>query len=227
MDSDLQLQGVIFDLDGVLTDTAEYHYHAWLELAQSLDIDFDRAFNEALKGISRMESLDRILAKGGRKFSVVETEILAEKKNQRYLELIKTIGPNDLLPGVEGFLHSLQCSKIKMALASASKNAQQILRQLDLTRFFQAVADPSSVPRGKPAPDLFLKAAALIEADPRYCIGIEDAVAGVESIQAAGMWAVGIGDSNTLQAADLVLPSTETLDLERILAAWRKAREQQ
>lgn len=223
MKSALRLQGAIFDLDGVITDTAAYHYQAWRELAQSLDLDFDRQFNESLKGVGRMESLDMILAKGGRQLTLAEKQALAKQKNERYLELIKNIGPADLLPGVGNFLYRLQHLNIKMAVASASKNAQQILRQLDATQFFQAIADPGSVARGKPAPDLFLKAAALIQADPQYCIGFEDAVAGVESIRSAGMWAVGIGDARTLHQANLVLPSTAQLDLETILADWTRA----
>ncbi|CQR54107.1 beta-phosphoglucomutase [Paenibacillus riograndensis] len=214
----MKLEAVIFDLDGVITDTAEYHYIAWKQLGESIGIPFDREFNETLKGISRGESLERILRLGGKEteFTPVEKAELARRKNEHYVSLLDGLTPGDTYPGIAGLLEELQAQNIPAVIASASKNAPQILRSLQLDGLFRYVVDPDSVQHGKPAPDLFLRGAAEVGARPEYCVGIEDATAGIQAIKAAGMKAVGIGEQSALEAAgaDVVLRDTQGLSLD-------------
>ena len=216
-----KIGAVIFDLDGVITDTAEYHYIAWKNLANKLGIDFDRAFNENLKGISRMGSLELILEKGNmtERFSKEEKNALAKEKNEAYLTLIQGITPKDILPGILDFMHELKEQGIKTAIASASKNAQVIVEKLEIGHLLDYIADAGSIPNPKPAPDIFLVSAEALSTPPSLCVGIEDAMAGVEAIKAANMMAVGIGAWEHLKAADLVLEQTAQLSLARISRA--------
>lgn len=211
-----KLEAVIFDLDGVVTDSAEYHYLAWKTLADELRIPFDREKNERLKGVSRMESLEIVLEGSGLELQESEKAALAEKKNDHYKAMIARMTPADLLPGIAELLDALQEQGIAIALASASLNAPLILERLGADRWFQAVADPGSLRKGKPDPEIFLQAAELLGVPPENCVGIEDAAAGIASIQAAGMKAVGIGSVAQLAAADLLLGSTSELDAERL-----------
>ncbi|MBT2291314.1 beta-phosphoglucomutase [Paenibacillus albidus] len=215
-----QLKAVIFDLDGVITDSAEYHYLAWKAVADELGIPFDRSKNERLKGISRMESLEIVLEDSGLHFSEADKVALARKKNDLYLQQIKQITPADLLPGIGELLHDLRERGIAAGLASASRNAAYILERLEAESWFQAVVDPGSVRKGKPDPEIFLKAAELLGVSPRSCVGVEDAAAGVAAIKAAGMLAVGIGDARLLGAADRVLSSTAELSVELLLEGF-------
>lgn len=211
------LEAVIFDLDGVITDTAEYHYVAWKQLGEELGIAFDREFNEQLKGISRMESLDLILRLGGQdqRYSDEEKQDFARRKNEHYVSLLGALTPEQAYPGIRELLLELQAAGIPAVIASASKNAPQILRSLELDSLFRFVVHPDSVPNGKPAPDLFLKGAAEVGASTARCIGIEDAQAGIQAIKAAGMIAVGIGEEAVLKpsGADIVLNGTSGLNL--------------
>ena len=218
------MKAVIFDLDGVITDTAEYHYIAWKNLANRLGIDFDRAFNENLKGISRLESLDLILEKDNmaNRFSQEEKEAFAREKNEEYVALIQDITPRDILPGILDFMQELKRHDIKMAIASASKNAPAILEKLEIIHFLDYIADAGSIPNPKPAPDIFLVSAEALSTPPAQCVGIEDAIAGVEAIKAAKMMAVGIGAWAHLNKADLVLENTAQLSLARIAQAFMK-----
>ena len=213
------MKAFIFDLDGVITDSAEYHYLAWKELGEDLGIPFDREFNETLKGVSRTESLERILRHGKREndFSPEEKERLARKKNEHYVSLISKITSDDILPGVEAFLNELKEAGYKIAMASASKNALLVTRQLGLLHAFDHIVDAATVVDSKPHPEVFLKAAEALAVDPKDCIGVEDAVAGVEAIHAAGMFAVGIGDPTVLTEADLVFTDTTGLTLDNVL----------
>jgi len=217
-----KIKAIIFDLDGVITDTAEFHYIAWKNLANRIGIDFDRTFNENLKGISRMESLELILEQGGMtdRFSEAEKMALATEKNNEYVGLINHITPADILPGILDFLQELKGRGIKTAIASASKNAPAIVEKLELRHFFDYIADAGAIPNPKPAPDIFLVSAAFLEAHPSECVGIEDAAAGVEAIKAAHMMAVGIGAAEHLGGADLILDQTAELSLERISNAF-------
>ena len=211
-----EIKAVIFDLDGVITDTAEYHYLAWKQLGEELGIPFDRKFNEKLKGISRLESLELILNHGNRQndFTSEEKVRLANKKNAHYVELIKQITPDDLLPGILPFLKELKGVNLKIAMASASKNAFTVTESLGIMEYFDHIVDASTVARSKPDPEVFLKAAWAVDVLPQYCIGIEDAQAGIVAIKEAGMFAVGIGDEKVLAEADVVYSTTEKLSLE-------------
>lgn len=213
------MKAFIFDLDGVITDSAEYHYLAWKALGEDLGISFDRAFNEILKGVSRTESLERILRLGGREndFSAEEKELLANKKNEHYVSLISKITSADILPGIEMFLEELKEAGYKIGMASASKNAQMVTSQLGLLELFDHIVDAATVIHSKPHPEVFLKAAEALRVDPKDCVGIEDAIAGITAIHEAGMFAVGIGDSNVLTEADIVFEDTAYLTLEKIL----------
>ncbi|OGX79556.1 beta-phosphoglucomutase [Exiguobacterium sp. SH31] len=213
------MKAFIFDLDGVITDSAEYHYLAWRALGEELSIPFDREFNETLKGVSRTESLERILRLGGREndFSTEEKEQLATKKNEHYVSLIKNITPDDVLPGIEAFLSELKQAGYKIGMASASKNALMVTRQLGLLDAFDHIVDAATVAQSKPDPEVFLKAAEALGVEPKACIGVEDAVAGVEAIHAAGMFAVGIGDPAVLTEANIVFTDTTGLTLDNVL----------
>lgn len=213
------MKAFIFDLDGVITDSAEYHYLAWKALGEELAIPFDREFNETLKGVSRTESLERILRLGGREndFSTEEKERLATKKNEHYVSLIENITPDDVLPGIEAFLSELKQAGYKIGMASASKNAFMVTRQLGLLDAFDYIVDAATVEQSKPHPEVFLKAATALGVEPTECIGVEDAVAGVEAIQAAGMFAVGIGDPTILTGANIVFTDTTGLTLDNVL----------
>lgn len=196
----------IFDLDGVLTETSEQHYEAWKELANEIGICIDKKFNEKLKGISRMESLEKILEYGNLsdKFTYKQKMILSEKKNKNYIESIKNLRPSDAYDGAEKLLHNLKKYGYKIALASASRNAPFILKSLELEKYFDYIVDSSKIKNGKPAPDIFLAASDYFNIHPSECIGVEDSVAGVEAIKASGMYAIGIGDKKVLFQADIV-----------------------
>ncbi|NJR51749.1 MAG: beta-phosphoglucomutase [Leptolyngbyaceae cyanobacterium CSU_1_3] len=201
------LAGVIFDLDGVLTDTAEYHYRAWQKLADEEHLPFDRQANELLRGVSRHESLMLII--GNRSYTETQIQEMMDRKNHYYVESIKDITPQDLLPGSLELLDELRQAGIKTALGSASKNAQMVIEKLGIGDRIDAIADGYSVQNPKPAPDLFLYAANLIGVEPAQCVVVEDAAAGVEAAIAAGMWAVGLGPTERVGNAHVVLPSLE------------------
>ena len=206
-------QAVIFDLDGVITDTAEFHYLAWKNLAQQLGITIDRAFNEKLKGISRIDSLKEILRHGGVLGNYVDEEVnrLADQKNDEYVTLIQSITPADILPGIEDFLQGLRDKGIKIAMASASKNALMVSELLGIEHYFDHIVDAATVANSKPDPEVFLRAAEAVGVAPQHCIGVEDAHAGVVAVKAAGMYAIGIGEASILDNADVVFASTASL----------------
>ncbi|WP_018757689.1 beta-phosphoglucomutase [Paenibacillus terrigena] len=209
------IKAVLFDLDGVITDTAEYHYVAWKQLAAQLGIEIDEAFNEQLKGVSRMESLERILRHGNRAndLSAEEKIALATQKNNEYVKLLVNVSPKDVYPGIRELLLELRAADVRTVIASASKNAPQILNSLALTDLFDYIVNPDEVAHGKPAPDIFLRGAEAVGVNPAFCVGIEDAQAGVEAIKSAKMVAVGIGEEHVLKPSgtDVVLPSTGSL----------------
>lgn len=213
------IKGFIFDLDGVLTDTAEYHYLAWKKLADRLGIQLDRKMNEQLKGISRMDSLDRILAIGNQmdRYTLEEKEKLADEKNEDYKELILEVTPNDLLPGIANLLADLRAKDIRLALASASKNGPVIMERLGIADMFDTVVDPATLAKGKPDPEIFIKGAQQLKLKPIECVGVEDAQAGIKSINAAGIFSVGVGTKEMMKEADYAVTSTQELKLEEIL----------
>jgi len=199
------IKGFIFDLDGVLTDTAEFHYLAWQKLADEEGIPFDRKANEALRGVARRASL--LLIVGDRPYSEVQLQEMMERKNRYYVDSIATITPQNLLPGALEFLKELRQAGIKIAIGSASKNARSVIEKLHLIDYVDAIADGNSVQQPKPAPDLFLYAANLIGLKPSECVVVEDAAVGVEAAIAAAMRAVGIGPCDRFKTANVILPN--------------------
>ncbi len=206
----------IFDLDGVITDTAHYHFLAWKRLADRLGIPFDEHDNERLKGVSRMRSLELILEKSTKTYSPEQMHEMAERKNDDYKELIAEITSHDILPGVAEVFAWLKAKHYKIGLASASKNAAFVVERLGITRDFDYIADAAKIPNSKPAPDVFLDVAKAFNLPSSMCVGVEDAAAGVQAIKAAGMFAVGIGDPAVLYEADLVFPSMAAFDSKKV-----------
>lgn len=213
----MSIKGIIFDLDGVVCSTDEYHYAAWKSLADEQGIYFNKQINDRLRGVSRMASLDIILEKSEKQYTDEEKIQLAAVKNARYVELLSNLTPENVLPGIREFLEECHKYGVKTALASASRNAPFIIRKLELNDAFDFMADAAKVKKPKPAPDIFLAAAEGLKLNPAVCIGIEDAAAGIEAIHAAGMKAVGIGSKDTLSKADVLLASTEKLTLKSII----------
>ena len=214
----MSLKALIFDLDGVLTDTAKYHYLAWKKLADELGYYFDEDINELLKGVSRINSFEIILEKNNAtdKFTAEEKEDLANKKNDYYKEMIEQLTPDDILPGIVPFITEARNSGVKCAVASISKNASRVLELLEISDLFDYIADAALVKKPKPDPEIFLTCANALGFDPTECIGVEDAQAGIESIHAAGMLSVGINVTVTSIMPDVVLKSTSELDFEKI-----------
>jgi beta-phosphoglucomutase len=210
------LEAVIFDMDGVLTETSRQHYLAWKLLAKDIGFEITEEINEQVKGISRLESLDIVLRAGNMidKFTEAEKMQLADKKNVIYQSLIKAFTKDNLSAGALALLKALKEHKVKIALASVSKNAQFLLEAMDISNYFDAVVDPSEVKNGKPAPDIFLMAANKLGIDPKNCIGIEDAFAGVEAIKSAGMKPIGIGKKEMLYNCETVFNSLTEIDIE-------------
>ena len=210
------IKAVIFDLDGVLVDTAKYHYLAWKRLAEELGIEFSVEDNERLKGVSRMHSLEIILEIGNTTLDYDKKIELAEKKNIWYVDYISKLTPEDILPGVLGFLESTKANSIKVALGSASKNSMLILDKLNLTNYFDAIIDGTKVSKAKPDPEVFLKGAEALKVLPSQCIVFEDAEAGVEAAINAGMHCIGIGSKNILKKADLVLSGFSDMTFDKL-----------
>ncbi|MCH4056561.1 MAG: beta-phosphoglucomutase [Lactobacillaceae bacterium] len=223
------IKGFVFDLDGVITDTARFHYQAWAKIAQDdLGITINPSVNEQLKGVSRMDSLNIILKFGHRKndFTQEQKEVFATKKNDYYVALISHMTPADILPGMKEFLDELRAENYGMSLASASKNAPRILAGLGLTTYFDKIVDPASLRHGKPDPEIFAKGAALLNIKPSEAVGLEDAFAGIQSINGAGEFSVGIGDPKILHEADLNFNCTAEVSLAKIKAAYADQNDQ-
>ncbi|MEB6085849.1 beta-phosphoglucomutase [Enterococcus casseliflavus] len=213
-------KGFVFDLDGVITDTAKYHYIAWKELAAEIGIEIDLKFNEQLKGISRMDSLERILNLGNKNdaYTEVEKEALATKKNTHYVQLLQSLTPDDLLPGVKTFLDEAKAKNIPCAIASASKNAPFILDKLGVMQDFDTIVDPATLKKGKPDPEIFIQAALALGIEPAEAVGFEDAQAGIDGIKAAGMYAVGVYSGEELHGADVIVEKLTDLNIDELLA---------
>lgn len=214
----------IYDLDGIITDTAEYHFLAWQKIAEELGIDIDRNFNERLKGIGRTESLELILSLDPSlsNLAAEEKEQLALRKNEYYLEMIETMGPENILPGVKNLLRDNKKHGIKTALGSASKNAKHVLDMLGLTAEFDYIVDASKVGKGKPDPETFTVAADALGVPWDECIGVEDSAAGVEAINGAGMFSVAVGDETHLPHADLLVGTTAELKFQDIIERYKE-----
>ena len=212
----MDLKACIFDLDGVIVDTAKYHFFAWKKLADQIGAHFDHELNEQLKGVSRMKSLEMILHAADASLSEGEKMELAEKKNMWFVEMVNRMTSEEILPGIEVFLDKLEEEGIQKAVGSASKNAKLALGKTGLIDRFDYIVDGTMVEEAKPNPEVFLRAAKYIQVDPGSCVVFEDAIAGVRAAHNGGMKCIGVGDQKTLLEADLVIQSFEKLDLDHV-----------
>jgi beta-phosphoglucomutase len=211
-----EIKACIFDLDGVIVDTAVYHYKAWKRLANELGFDLTEEQNEKLKGVSRVRSLELILQWGGVTKTKAEKEMLAARKNEWYVEMINRMTPDELLPGAKEFLIACREAGLKTALGSASKNSGTILDKVGIAGLFDAVIDGNSVSKPKPDPEVFLKGAEELGIAPLNCVVFEDAIAGVEAAKNGGMKAVGVGSPDVLGEADLVISGLNEMSLQKL-----------
>ncbi|WP_394750350.1 beta-phosphoglucomutase [Spongiimicrobium salis] len=205
--------GFIFDLDGVIVDTAKYHYQAWKKLAQQLGFEFTPAHNELFKGVSRVRCLEILLEIGGITVSKEQFDAWLVEKNEDYLRYIEKMDASEILPGVEVILRYLKENSIPMALGSASKNAVPILEKVNLLQYFDAVVDGNHVTKAKPDPEVFLLAAEQLGVAPKLCVVFEDAVAGIGAANAAGMTSIGIGEAEVLGEADHIVNQFKEIDV--------------
>ena len=207
----MNFDAVIFDLDGVICYTDEYHYQAWKAMADELGVYFDRTINNRLRGVSRMASLEIVLENYDGELSQAEKEVLAQEKNERYKALLVKMSPADLSDEVKQTLDALRDRGCKLAIGSSSKNAPLILRQIGLEGYFDAVSDWNNISRSKPDPEVFLKAAQMLEFAPARCLVVEDAVAGAEAAHRGGMQAACVGDASRAGAGDYNMKSVKDL----------------
>jgi kojibiose phosphorylase len=219
----MNLQAVIFDLDGVVTDTSEYHYYSWQRLADEEGMAFDRQVNERLRGISRRASLEIILAENDRTPGEAEIAGMMARKNDYYVATLEEVTPGNLLPGVVELIRELRAADIRVALGSASKNARTVLERLGIAGLLDVVADGHSVTRTKPAPDLFLWAAGRLGVVPAFCAVVEDAEAGIDAALAAGMWAIGLGPAERVGHAHVRFDSLQGVTLADVTAGLEAA----
>lgn len=208
------IKGILFDLDGVICDTAKFHYLAWKKTANDLGADIDAEFNESLKGVDRSESLCRLLNHIEVTLTEEEFEATLISKNRYYVSLLSSLTSDDVLPGVYRFIETLRANNIGIAIASASKNAPNILKKIDLMDMVDTIANPDDVVANKPAPDIFLLAAKQLGLEPSQCIGIEDAQAGIDALNSAGIKSIAIGSS--LKHASITLSNTTELSITLI-----------
>jgi len=200
--NDIDIQGAIFDLDGVLVDTAGYHYLAWKRLTCELGFDFEEADNERLKGVSRQRSLEILLEIGNKTMTPDEMQKAQDKKNAWYVEYLSSLDETSIMHGAHSYILRLRENGIRIALGSASKNAQLILQKLDIAKLFDAVIDGNSVSKAKPDPEVFLKGAKAINVAPANCVVFEDALSGIQAAKAGGMRVIALGTPDILPGAD-------------------------
>jgi beta-phosphoglucomutase len=201
-----EMRAAIFDLDGVIVDTAKYHYLAWKRLANETGFDFTETDNERLKGVSRTRSLEILLEIGGLTLDDAAKARLAEQKNSWYVDYISHMDASELLPGAAEYLQYIRAKDVKIALGSASKNAPLILERIGISSLFDAIVDGNKVSKAKPDPEVFLRAAEELNVAPAECVVFEDAEAGIEAAHRAGMSAVGIGKADVLREAEIIIP---------------------
>ena len=213
------LKTIIFDLDGVLVDTARYHYLAWKQVAEDNDLFFNEQINESLKGVSRQRSFEIILEVNQSRMHQSAIEKILTRKNEIYLEYINTLDGSAVLPGINDLITWVKGADLNIVLGSASKNAQLILDKTGLLPHFNHIVDGNMVSKAKPDPEVFLKGAELSETKPEQCLVFEDAEAGIEAALSAGMRAIGVGSSEQLKAADMVIANTNNQKLYSYLQA--------
>ena len=210
------IKACIFDLDGVIVDTAHYHFMAWQRLAKELGVALTEKENERLKGVSRMSSLEIILGLGGIRLGEAEKEKLAEKKNAWFVEYVHAMKPDEIFPGVKKLILDLKNMGIKVGLASSSRNADTVIRRLKIQTEFETVVDGNMVVHSKPDPEIFLLAAKKLGVGPSSCVVFEDAEAGVEAALRAGMKCVGVGSAEQLGKANLIVKKTADFDTTKL-----------
>ena len=206
----------LFDLDGVIVDTAKYHFISWRKIAKCFNYELKTEDNQKLKGLSRADSLNQILNLANMTLDSNSFKIYLEKKNQDYLNYVREITVDDILPGILEALDFLDKRRIKIALGSASKNARLILDQLEITSFFKIVVDGNQVKKSKPHPEIFLKASTAMGITPKKCIVFEDSQAGIIAAKAAGMTAVAIGDKNDFTNYDFCYPNFSSINTSEL-----------
>ena len=216
------MKACIFDLDGVLVDTAKYHFVAWKRLANDLGVAFTEHDNEQLKGLSRDASLAYILNKGKISASTSEKEVWKEQKNNWYLELVKAMPEDEVLPNCKELLEDLKNNNIKIGLGSASKNAKLILDRVNITKYFDAIIDGTVTSKSKPDPEVFLLGAKALDTNTNECIVFEDALSGVKAAKTGGFFTVGIGEPEVLNEADVVFPNLNTMNYEELKKIFTK-----
>jgi beta-phosphoglucomutase len=223
----MRFKGCIFDLDGVIVDTAGYHFQSWKKLATMLNINFTEVDNERLKGVSRMASLEIVLEIGNLTLDNKTKEEYAALKNKWYLDYIGRMMPDEILPGSLEFISELKNAGIKVALGSASKNTPLILERLGIEKLFEAVADGNIVSKAKPDPEVFITAAKMLGVPPKDCVVFEDALAGVEAALNAGMLCVGIGSEKILTKAHFVITGLDKMSLKKLKVLAKKSDNEQ
>jgi beta-phosphoglucomutase len=211
------IKACIFDLDGVIVDTAHYHFLAWQRLAGEIGINLTEKENERLKGVSRMESLDIILRLGKVTMSAREKQALADKKNSWFVDFLSRMVPEEIFPGVKQLVADLKSAGIKVGLASSSKNAKTVIKLLKIENLFNCVVDGTMISKSKPDPEIFLLAASKLDVKPEDCVVFEDAEAGVAAAVAAGMKCIGIGSEQELSKADRVIKNTGDFKLDELV----------
>ncbi len=212
----MAVKACIFDMDGVIVDTAKFHFKAWQRLADSLGIPFTEHQNEQLKGVSRVDSLEKILSWGNLELNSQKKIELMELKNKWYLDFVEEVTPADMLPGTFGFLTACKSNDVKVALGSSSKNAILILEKLEIIHLFDSIVDGNKITLSKPNPEVFLRAAREMDLTPADCVVFEDAISGVEAAKAGGFRCVGIGDPSILTQADRVVDSLASIQLSEL-----------
>ena len=213
----MSIKAVIFDLDGVIVSTDDYHYRAWKTMSDAEGIYFDREINERLRGVSRMESLEIILEKADKAYTNEEKNEMAEKKNSLYRELLEELSPMDILPGVRRVLETLKVNNINIAIGSSSKNTPMILKKIGLNDYFDAVADGNEIKNSKPDPEVFLLAAQKLGINPEECLVVEDADAGVEAATAGNMKVLAVGYASSNNRADYKFKDLSLVDIKEVL----------
>lgn len=213
----MSIKAVIFDLDGVIVSTDDYHYRAWKKISDEEGIYFDREINERLRGVSRMESLEIILERSNKEYSEEEKLSFAERKNSLYRNLLEELTPNDILPGVMNALETLKSNNIKIAIGSSSKNTEFILNKIGLNDYFDVISDGTQIKNSKPDPEVFLLAAKKLCIEPNECLVVEDADAGVEAGLAGEMKVLAVGYASSNEKANLRMKSLEEFKYEYIV----------
>ena len=217
------MKGVLFDLDGVIADTSVYHFQAWRKLIKiHFNLELPDELEKQTKGVSRTDSLKAILKFLNISVSQEQFNEMTTEKNNIFRNLLANLTPANILPGISELISALKKNNVKLSLASASLNGPFILEKLQLTDAFDAIADPSKVAAGKPAPDIFIAAAEAINLKPQDCVGIEDSIAGITAINKSGALSVGVGSKTDLKDAKLLFPKTAALNYDQIETEWEK-----